>query len=280
MPRRDGGPRRRLRRRRGADRACWPSRRSAAIKAEWKTPPQLSEQDLFEDLKSKPAAAAEAVGRPRRASDRKARSRRAWPRPTTSSQATYTIAYIAHAPLEPRAAVAEWNDGKLTVWTGTQRPFGVRGELASAFGMPPEQRARDRARHRLRLRRQAHRRSGHRSGAAGQGGRQAGQARLDARGGIHLGLLPPGRRDRSQRRRAATTARSPPGSFTTTTRAARPFARCTTSPTSGSQFHPSRLAAAARLVSRAGGHGQPLRPRDATWTTWPTPSAWTRSNSA
>ena len=41
--------------------------------------------------------------------------------------------YIAHAPLEPRAAVAEWKDGKLTVWTGTQRPFGVRDELAQAF---------------------------------------------------------------------------------------------------------------------------------------------------
>src|SRR5262249_60526617 len=53
-------------------------------------------------------------------------------------QATYTIAYIAHAPLEPRAAVAEWQDGKLTVWTGTQRPFGVRGDLARAFGIPQE----------------------------------------------------------------------------------------------------------------------------------------------
>jgi isoquinoline 1-oxidoreductase len=49
---------------------------------------------------------------------------------------TYTIAYIAHAPLEPRAAVAEWKDGKLTVWTGTQRPFGVRGELVNAFRIP------------------------------------------------------------------------------------------------------------------------------------------------
>jgi CO/xanthine dehydrogenase Mo-binding subunit len=49
---------------------------------------------------------------------------------------TYTIAYIAHAPLEPRAAVAEWKDGKLTVWTGTQRPFGVRDELAAAFHLP------------------------------------------------------------------------------------------------------------------------------------------------
>src|SRR5262249_49187317 len=38
---------------------------------------------------------------------------------------SYTVAYIQHAPLEPRAAVAEWQDGKLTVWTGTQRPFAV-----------------------------------------------------------------------------------------------------------------------------------------------------------
>ena len=51
-------------------------------------------------------------------------------------ESKYTVQYIAHAPLEPRAAVAEWNDGNLTVWTGTQRPFGVREELAQALQMP------------------------------------------------------------------------------------------------------------------------------------------------
>jgi isoquinoline 1-oxidoreductase len=50
-------------------------------------------------------------------------------------KANYTVAYIAHCPLEPRAAVAEWADGKLTVWTGTQRPFGVRDDLVRAFGL-------------------------------------------------------------------------------------------------------------------------------------------------
>src|SRR5262249_34864719 len=55
-----------------------------------------------------------------------------------STNASYTIAYIAHAPLEPRAALAEWSGDKLTVWTGTQRPFGVREELASAFRIPIE----------------------------------------------------------------------------------------------------------------------------------------------
>ena len=51
---------------------------------------------------------------------------------------SYLIPYIAHVPLEPRAAVAEWTDGKLTVWTGTQRPFGVRSELAEAFHIPED----------------------------------------------------------------------------------------------------------------------------------------------
>lgn len=51
---------------------------------------------------------------------------------------TYNINYIAHTPLEPRAAVAEWIDGKLTVWTGTQRPFGVQEELADVFKLNKE----------------------------------------------------------------------------------------------------------------------------------------------
>ncbi len=46
---------------------------------------------------------------------------------------TYQAAYVQHSPLEPRTAVAEWSDGKLTVWTGTQNPFGVRSELMRAF---------------------------------------------------------------------------------------------------------------------------------------------------
>jgi nicotinate dehydrogenase subunit B len=50
----------------------------------------------------------------------------------------YNIHYIAHVPLEPRAAVAEWKEGKLTVWTGTQRPFGVQENLAETFRISKE----------------------------------------------------------------------------------------------------------------------------------------------
>ena len=38
----------------------------------------------------------------------------------------WTCAGAAHAPLEPHACAAEWSDGRLTVWTGTQTPFNVR----------------------------------------------------------------------------------------------------------------------------------------------------------
>jgi isoquinoline 1-oxidoreductase len=50
----------------------------------------------------------------------------------------YNINYIAHIPLEPRAAVAKWEEGKLTVWTGTQRPFGVQQELMETFRLNKE----------------------------------------------------------------------------------------------------------------------------------------------
>lgn len=102
----------------------------AAIRADWKTSPQISHKELYDYLKNQPA---EARG------DSNAPNTTPAAAPEASAarlEQTYNIAYIAHAPLEPRAAVAEWTDGKLTVWTGTQRPFGVRGELANAFRLP------------------------------------------------------------------------------------------------------------------------------------------------
>lgn len=52
---------------------------------------------------------------------------------------TYFIPYVSTAPMEPRAAVAEWDGDRLTVWAGTQRPFGIRGELAGELGIEESQ---------------------------------------------------------------------------------------------------------------------------------------------
>ncbi|MDX6723649.1 MAG: hypothetical protein QOD73_2053 [Solirubrobacteraceae bacterium] len=44
----------------------------------------------------------------------------------------------AHASMEPHVTVAEWQDGRLVLWTGTQTPFNLRSDLADLFGLPPE----------------------------------------------------------------------------------------------------------------------------------------------
>lgn len=53
-------------------------------------------------------------------------------------KASYQVAYVQHAPMEPRAAVAEWQDGRLTVWTGTSNPGSVRQQLAEVFRATPD----------------------------------------------------------------------------------------------------------------------------------------------
>lgn len=51
---------------------------------------------------------------------------------------TYRTASAAHAPMEPHATLAEWEDGRLTLWSGTQTPFNVRADLAGLFDLPEE----------------------------------------------------------------------------------------------------------------------------------------------
>lgn len=95
--------------------------------AQWEPSPQPSSKNLYEHLRRHADGGVPANP----FQDELAAAAR------TLRQA-YHVAYVQHAPLEPRAAVAEWQDGKLTVWTGTQNPFGVRGELMRAFGLSEE----------------------------------------------------------------------------------------------------------------------------------------------
>lgn len=93
-----------------------------ALVATWERTPQPAQDKLFDTLRPQPVKPLSAG------------------QDAVVCSATYTVQYIAHVPLEPRAAVAEWSDdGRLLVWTGTQRPFGVQRELAQAFGLRNEQ---------------------------------------------------------------------------------------------------------------------------------------------
>jgi isoquinoline 1-oxidoreductase len=99
-----------------------------AIKVQWKEVPQISNAEIFSYLKEKALPSGEERYQQRKGSVADGLAGAA-----KRSEGTYHVEYIAHAPLEPRAAVAQWTDGKLNVWMGTQRPFAVRDELANIF---------------------------------------------------------------------------------------------------------------------------------------------------
>ena len=106
----------------------------SAIHAKWNVPVQPSNDGLYEYLKNNPETGGE--GGPSHVAGSVTQ---AMAGADIKLENQYTVAYIAHAPLEPRAAVATWADGRLTVWTGTQRPFGVRDELIQEFRLSTAQ---------------------------------------------------------------------------------------------------------------------------------------------
>ncbi|MEX2594041.1 MAG: molybdopterin cofactor-binding domain-containing protein [Anditalea sp.] len=99
----------------------------AMIEAEWGKSPQPSRKELFQYLKDQGEQ-----------KEQKAEVEEAFQGSNLQLEQTFHIDYIAHAPLEPRAGLAQWEGDQLTVWTGTQRPFGVQEELEEVFGIPKE----------------------------------------------------------------------------------------------------------------------------------------------
>jgi isoquinoline 1-oxidoreductase len=103
-----------------------------AIRTEWVTTPQPGEAELETHLRSHPA---DVPGWGGTTNEERGDVDRALAEAPVRVEATYTTAYVQHAALETRAAVAEWEGDRLTVWTGTQRPFGVRERLAEELGL-------------------------------------------------------------------------------------------------------------------------------------------------
>src|SRR5260370_6692586 len=103
----------------------------SAIHVQWKEAPQISDQEIFSYLKKNAQPSSEERFRQTKGSVAEGLASAAH-----KLDASYNVAYIAHAPLEPRAAVAQWTGSKLTVWMGTQRPFAVRDDLADIFHVP------------------------------------------------------------------------------------------------------------------------------------------------
>jgi isoquinoline 1-oxidoreductase subunit beta len=53
-------------------------------------------------------------------------------------EADYYVPLLAHAAMEPMVAVAEFKDGKVTVWAPTQNPQGAQDAIAKELGIAKE----------------------------------------------------------------------------------------------------------------------------------------------
>ncbi len=58
---------------------------------------------------------------------------------TNTLEATYTVPYIHHAPMETPAATAIVNGKKCTVWAGTQNPQWAKGKVAQELGLAKDE---------------------------------------------------------------------------------------------------------------------------------------------
>ena len=235
---RDRRPRRRVRRRRGAQpvpgRArARPGRRPSGTARRCRPTTGSRPGSASTPSRRRRAGAGRSTGRPATSRPRSRSLRPTSPRPT-------------RRPTSPTSrsrrvlALASWGeDGRLTVWTGTQVPFGVRAELAEQLGLPEE-----------RVRVITPDTGGgfggkHAAGIAVEAARLAravgrpGEGALDAPRGVHRGPPAAGRRHRRQDA-GPTRRRSRPGRCATRTRvcsgssgrtASRPSASTTSRPT-------------------------------------------------
>ena len=233
-----------------------------AIKAKWTVPPQPSNANIFDYLKTNLESGGGGRGGRGGANAEADTTAPAAPAAGAISLAqSYTVQYIAHAPLEPRAAVAQWDSaGKLTVWTGTQRPFGVKDELVAAFHVDPAQ---------VRVIQP--------DMGSGYGGKHTGDAAveaarlakaagtpvklvLDARRGVHVGLPASRRSDGAQSLCDARRLHLCLGAPQLQLRQCGP-GHSVSRARSGDAVSRVEVAAAPGLVPRPGVDRQPLRSR-------------------
>lgn len=111
------------------------ARAIALIQATWSPAPDVSSATIADYLRQHPAQTQGWGGSFLAEGGDVAAAVRSGHR---SLHATYTVPYIAHVPMEPRSAVARWVGDAVTIWTGTQRPFAVRREVADAMGIDEE----------------------------------------------------------------------------------------------------------------------------------------------
>ena len=100
----------------------------AVIQAVWRLPEAKPDTDgIFDHIIAKSGALAEVAHR----GDIVAAKAGA----TQVFETTFQKGYVAHAALETHAALAEFKNGRMTVWASTQTPFPARDQIAKVLGL-------------------------------------------------------------------------------------------------------------------------------------------------
>jgi isoquinoline 1-oxidoreductase len=109
-----------------------PEAAAAALKlitAEWRQPESTLNQDsIFEHLRTHAGAATRIAAKGDVATAPLAKT----------FESTFEKGYVAHAAIEPHAAVADVRADGATVWASTQTPFPTRDGIAAALGLDPK----------------------------------------------------------------------------------------------------------------------------------------------
>ena len=106
-------------------------RAKSLIKAEYEVPPvTLDDRTIFDHLLK--------VAPQPRVVDESGDLKQGEKLSKTIVEETYLNSYVSHAPIEPHSATAAMENGRVTVWVGTQTPFPVKQRVAEALGLRPE----------------------------------------------------------------------------------------------------------------------------------------------
>ena len=99
-----------------------------AIEAEYDIPEEMvDDKNIFEHLLR--------VGRKSEEVDKKGSVAEGEKQSVDIFEETYFNSYVAHAPIEPHTAVANYENGKVELWVSTQSPFGDRAQVVDQLGM-------------------------------------------------------------------------------------------------------------------------------------------------
>lgn len=102
-----------------------------ALPVQWRVPPPLPDMgDLAGTIRAQPATP--------RVLDTTGSIDKALDEADLTLSRSYVWPYHLHGSIGPSCSVADWNDGAPILWTGSQNPHMLRGDLALLTGLPPE----------------------------------------------------------------------------------------------------------------------------------------------